>query len=104
MGVLKSIELCTRAGARVQKDTVKQVVAECDVCNSIDPKIISWNKGSLVVSKVWERVACDVTHVRSLLHLTCIDCGPSRHTLWTPISDESAAMVITWTSFWSSLI
>ena len=94
MGVSKSMELCLRAGIHANRETVRQVVAECDECNSIDPHVVSWDKGNLAVSKVWERVACDVTHVDSLLYLTCIDCGPSRYTLWSPLSDESAAMVV----------
>nr|XP_047143321.1 uncharacterized protein LOC105844469 [Hydra vulgaris] len=94
MGVSKSMELCMRAGIRVTRDTVKQVVAECDECNSIDPNVVLWDKENLAVSKVWERVACDVTRVDSSLYLTCIDCGPSRYTLWTPLSDESATMVV----------
>ncbi|XP_047123797.1 uncharacterized protein LOC124806729 [Hydra vulgaris] len=94
MGVSKSMELCMRAGIHVTRDTVKQVVAECDECKSIDPNVMLWDKGNLVVSKVWKRVACDVTHVDSSLYLTCIDCGPSRYTLWTPLSDESATMVV----------
>ena len=39
-------------------------------------------------------MTCDVTHVGSLLYLTCIDCGPSRYTQWAQISDESAAIVV----------
>nr|XP_047126119.1 uncharacterized protein LOC124807786 [Hydra vulgaris] len=104
MGVSKSMELCMRAGIHVTRDTVKQVVAECDECNSIDPNVMLWDKGNLAVSKVWERVACNVTHVDSLLYLTCIDCGPSRYTLWTPLSDESATMVVqALETIWSTL-
>nr|XP_047132503.1 uncharacterized protein LOC101240105 [Hydra vulgaris] len=104
MGVSKSMELCMRAGIHVTRDTVKQVVAECDECNSIDPNVMSWDKGNLAVSKVWERVACDVSHVDSSLYLTCIDCGPSRYTLSTPLSDESATRVVqALETIWSTL-
>ena len=41
MGVSKSMELCTRAGIHANRETVRQVVAECDECNSIDPHVVS---------------------------------------------------------------
>ncbi|XP_047141003.1 uncharacterized protein LOC124816045 [Hydra vulgaris] len=104
MGVSKSMKLFSPAGIHVSRDTVKQIVAECDECNSIGPNVISWDKGNLAVSKVWERVACEVTHVDSLLYLTCIDCGPSRYTLLTQLSDESVTMVVqSLETIWSSL-
>ncbi|XP_047144620.1 uncharacterized protein LOC124818134 [Hydra vulgaris] len=65
---------------------------------------MGFSKRNLAVSKVWERVACDVTHVDSSLYLTCIDCGPSRYTLWTPLGDESATMVVqALETIWSTL-
>ncbi|XP_065639742.1 uncharacterized protein LOC136072550 [Hydra vulgaris] len=56
--------------ARKVTDTVKQVVAECDESNLIDPNVILRDKENLAVREVWERVSCDVTHVDSLLYLT----------------------------------
>ena len=57
IGVSRSMELCTHAGIRVYRDIVKQVVAECDACNSIDPNVISWDERSLAVGKVREKVS-----------------------------------------------
>jgi hypothetical protein len=72
----------------VKKEDVVKVVKQCLRCKEIDPAPVRYEKGTLEVDTVWERVACDVTHYGTQKFLTLIDCGPSRFAIWKLIRDE----------------
>ncbi len=78
---------------QISRDEVRRVVASCPRCLSIDPSPVKWNRGELCVKKVWDRLACDVTHYGNQRYLTVIDCGPSRFTIWIRLSSESASEI-----------
>ena len=61
----------------VSKAVVREVVRECEECQSIDPVPVSWKAGRLDVCENWMRVGMDVTHLEGWHYLTLIDCGPS---------------------------
>ena len=69
-------------GTLVRRADVRDVIASCDVCQSIDPAPQRWRHGTLAVQADWERLAIDVTHIGGVAYLTVIDCGPTRFALW----------------------
>ena len=69
-------------GTLVRRADVRDVIASCDVCQSIDPAPQRWRHGTLALQTDWERLAVDVTHVGRVAYLTVIDCGPTRFGLW----------------------
>jgi hypothetical protein len=75
-------------GKEVKKEDVVKVVKQCLRCKEIDPAPVRYEKGSLEVDTVWDRVAFDVTHYGTQKFLTLIDCGPSRFAIWKLIRDE----------------
>lgn len=81
-GVRRTLYFVKKYGCCANRRDVKNVVSACDVCGSIDPPAVKWNRGSLSVEKVWDRLAIDITHFRGKSYLTLIDCGPSRFALW----------------------
>lgn len=83
-----------RVHPSVTRNEVKRVIANCDVCQSIDPAPVKWQTGKLGVDEVWQRVAMDITHFRGRSYLTLIDCGPSRFSIWRPLRLQTSAAVI----------
>ena len=74
--------------ARIIDPTVsKEVVRDCEACQSIDP-------GDLSVKKNWSSLAMDVTHYDGGHFLTMIDCGPSRFSVWRPLRQQDSISVI----------
>jgi hypothetical protein len=47
-------------GKEVNKEDVVKVVKQCLRCKEIDPAPVRYEKETLEVDTVWERVACDV--------------------------------------------
>ena len=72
------------------REQVREVVASCVRCSSIDPAPVRWQRGHLDVKDHWSRVASDVTHYNGSHYVTFIDCGPSKFTVWKPVPDQSA--------------
>ena len=95
-GVDRTLELAReKLGCNVSRAAVKAVVGKCQRCAVIDPAVtFRWQKGSIVTSSVWERLALDITHVSGQPYLSCIDCA-SRFTIWRGLKDESAKEVCT---------
>uniref|UniRef100_A0A5S6R6C2 Integrase_H2C2 domain-containing protein n=1 Tax=Trichuris muris TaxID=70415 RepID=A0A5S6R6C2_TRIMR len=79
-GVRRTSYFVRRANPSINRGMVRQVVTECQVCQSIDPPPVKWEHGTLEVPRVWQRVAIDITHCGERPVLTLIDCGPSRAT------------------------
>ena len=73
---------------------MRQVVAQCDVCRSIDPAPVKWRHGGLCVEETWSRLAIGITHHRGQLFLTVIDCGPSRFNMWRRLRRADTAHVV----------
>ena len=82
------------ASPEVSKAAVREVVRECEECQSIDPAPVSWKAGRLDVCENWRRVGMDVTHLGGRHYLTLIDCGPSRFAIWRPLSCQDAASIV----------
>lgn len=94
MGVDRTIDVCeAQTGQKISRSLAKQVVSQCEVCRSIDPASVRWERGSLEVSDNWVRLAIDVTHVANQLWLSVVDSGPSRFAIWRRLERESAACV-----------
>ncbi len=92
-GIKKTMFTCQKLGLSPSNEEVKEVVKSCVKCASIDPKPERWEKGTLEVDRVWQRVACDITHYRHKKFLTLIDCGPSRFSIWRQISHEDGTVI-----------
>ena len=93
-GVRRTFYFAKRVLPGVAKSLVRSVVSKCELCRSIDPAAVKWRKGDLSVERVWDRVAMDVTHVRGRAYLTLIDCGPSRFSIWRPLSLQTSSAVV----------
>ena len=78
----------------VTRAQVRAVVANCDVCQAIDPAPVTWRHGSLDVRETWWRLAIDITHYQNRSYLTIIDCGPSRFSLWRQLRRPDADCVV----------
>ena len=76
-------------GTLVRRADVRDVLASCDVCQSIDPAPQRWRHGTLAVQTDWERLSIDVTHVGGSRYLSIVDCGPSRFGLWRLLRRET---------------
>jgi hypothetical protein len=92
-GVERTLQLARQVDETVSRNAVEHVVKECETCSSIDPAPVRWSKGHLQVNNCWDRIAVDITHFDRDQYLTCIDCGPSRYTIWRKINTESSAVV-----------
>lgn len=78
----------------VTRAEVREVVEQCDVCQSIDPAPVKWQHGSLGVSETWQRLAIDFTHYRGNTYLSIVDCGPSRFCVWRQLRYPNGEAVI----------
>ena len=95
LGVTRSLFFARDAlGANISRRLVKKVVADCETCRSIDPAPIQWEKGSLSVPDIWQRLAMDVVHVRGVPYLSLIDCGPSRFAIWRKLVRETGSAIV----------
>ena len=78
----------------VTRAEVKEIVRECVPCGEYDPHPVEMQRGSLKVDKVWDRLACDVTHVGQEKYVTIVDCGPSRFAVWQRVNHEDDTEVV----------
>ncbi len=90
-GVDRTLELAReKLGCNVSRAAVKAVVGKCQRCAVIDPAVtFHWQKGSIVTSLVWERLALDITHMSGSPYLSCINCA-LQFTIWRGLRDELA--------------
>lgn len=89
-GTEKTLHAVRSVEPWITKDEVKEFIKSCEVCKSIDPDPVKWEKGKLDVKETWYRLAADVTHYSGDLFLTVIDCSEGRFTIWTKLMNESA--------------
>lgn len=93
-GIDRSLYFVRRLIPSVNRDDVERVVKKCQVCSSIDPAPVRWERGHLDVPDLWSRLAMDITHVNGQHYLTLIDCGPSRFSLWKRLKEQSSGAVV----------
>ena len=77
-GVKRTLYFVKLVSPEVSKAALREVVRECEECQSIDPAPVSWKAGRLDVCENWRRVGMYVTHLGGRHYLILIDCGPSR--------------------------
>lgn len=95
LGVERTVYLAEKQlGVPVSKNVVGKVVKNCQRCRSIDPHPVKWEHGTLDVTKVWGRLAIDITHVSGSPYLSVIDCGPSRFAVWRKLRNETTDAVV----------
>ena len=92
-GVEPTLRVARAINPRVTRAEVKQVVCDCAPCGEYDPHPVQLQKGSLKVDAVWDRLACDVTHVGNEKYVTMVDCGPSRYAVWQRVGHEDETEV-----------
>ena len=80
-------------GQSVPRAMVREVVQQCDACQSIDPAPVRWQTGSLGVEQTWERLAMDVVKHHGRAYLSLVDCGPSRYCIWRALRRHTATEV-----------
>ena len=94
-GVRRTMYFARRDITRsVTRGMVQAVVAQCQICKSVDPAPVNWRHGSLDVRETWWRLAIDITHFQGRAYLTVVDCGPSRFSLWRPLRQTDTASVL----------
>ena len=93
-GIKRTLYFVKRVIPEVTKRQVHAVVANCDVCQSIDSAPVKWQKGDLSVEKVWHRLGMDITHHGGRHYLTLIDCGASRFAIWRQLRLQTSESVI----------
>ena len=93
-GVRRTWYFAKQKDPQTTRRSAQQVVSECKECQSIDPASVKWRKGSLEVTRVWQRVAIDITHLGARRFLTLIDCGPSRFAVWRELQSQTSKAVI----------
>ena len=87
-GVEPTLRVARAINPKVTRAEVQRVVRECVPCGEYDPHPVQLQKGSLKVDEVWDRLACDVTHVGNEKFVTIVDCGPSRYAVWQRVGRE----------------
>ena len=93
-GVRRTLYFARRDIARsVTRGIAQSAVAQCQICQSVDPAPVKWRHGNLDVLKTWWRLAIDITHFNGQSYLTVVDCGPSRFSLWRPLRRTDTANV-----------
>lgn len=92
-GIDRTLYFARKAGVEASRDDIKNLIHRCQCCQSIDPAPVKWERGSLDVGSIWERVGMDITHYGRVSYLTLIDCGPSRFTIWRPLKRHSTVAV-----------
>lgn len=93
-GVDRTLYFMRKLNPKVSKEMVSRVVASCQICKSIDPAPVRWEKGTLEVESIWHRVGMDITHFNGQHYLTLIDCGPSRFAVWRALRRQDTASVV----------
>ncbi|KFD62489.1 LOW QUALITY PROTEIN: hypothetical protein M514_13004, partial [Trichuris suis] len=93
-GVRRTLYFARRVCPTVSRQQVRQVVINCEACQSINPAPVRWRHGRLNVEKVWQRLGMDVTHFGGRPYLALIDCGPSRFAIWRPLRLHTSADVV----------
>ena len=93
-GVKRTLYFARLVSPKVSKAAVREVVRDCEECQSIDPAPVRWRTGRLDVCENWSRVGMDVTHLEGRHYLTLIDCGPSRFAIWRQLLRQDSASII----------
>ena len=93
-GVKRTTELAReQSGDEVSTQLVKAVVSQCQQCARICPAVtVRPRRGKLTTTRVWARLACDITHVRGRSYLSIIDTS-SRFAIWKIMHTESGTEV-----------
>ena len=93
-GVEPTLRVARAINSDVTLAEVKEIVRECVPCGEYNPRPVKMQRGSLKVDKVWDRLACDVTHVGQEKYVTIVDCGPSRFAVWQRVNHEDDTEVV----------
>ena len=88
-GIKRTLHLCKAKGLNVTKNLVRDVVKNCEQCQSIDPAPVRFNHGTSKTSNSWERLSVDYTKFANFTFLTMLDCH-SGFTIWRKVGSESA--------------
>ena len=93
-GVKRTHYFVKLVSPEVSKAAVREVVRECEECQSIDPAPVSREASRLDICESRRRVGMDVTHLEGGHYSTLIDCGPSRFAIWRPLLCQDSASII----------
>ena len=89
-----TLRVARKINPAVTRAEVKEVVRKCVPCGEYDPSPVKMQRGLLKVNKVWDRLACDVTHVGQEKFVTIVDFGPSRFAVWQRVNNEDETEVV----------
>lgn len=93
LGVNRTYELVKERYPEADKETVTQVVRQCDRCSRIDPAItVRWERGTISAESTWQVLSVDIAYVRGVPYLSIIDVF-SGYTVWRKLSAETAISV-----------
>ena len=72
----------------MKREDIESAVRSCRECNTFDPAPTKHEPGVLSVTRDWQRLAMDVTHLGQKQYFTIVDCGPSRFAIWREVKSE----------------
>ena len=78
----------------IPKAAAREVIRNCDKCQSIDPGPMHWKMGRLDVRKNWSWVGMDVTHFWGGHDLMQIDFTSSWFAIWKPLLRQDSVNII----------
>ena len=93
-GVERSLYFARKVIPDAKVGEVRDIISNCEPCQSIDPAPVKWEKGKLSVDRTWARVGMDITHYDGAHFLTLIDHGPSRFAVWRPLRRQDSTCVV----------
>lgn len=88
-GSIRTARLAALKGINHSKRLAKEVVKNCQACQSIDPAPVRWLHGDLSEKEPWHTLSLDVTHYNATLYLSILD-NFSGFTLWIKLQSETA--------------
>ena len=93
-GVHRTLYLVRMVSPRVLKAAVREVIKNCNKCQSIDPTPVHWKIGWLDMHKNWSRVGMDMIHFGGQYYLMLLDCSPSQFANWWLLLHQDSASFI----------
>ena len=91
LGVERSLYLARMVEPSVKREDIESAVRSCRECNTFDPAPAKHEPGVLSVTRNWQRLVMDVTHLGQKSSI--VDCGPSRFAIWREVRSENACEI-----------
>ena len=93
LGVNRTYELLKECYPEANKETLTQLVQQCDRCAKIDPAVtVRWERGTISEGSIWKVLSVDIAYIHGVPYLSVIHVFSS-YTIWRKLSAETAISV-----------